>query len=163
MKKLLIVSFISASFVLSGCGQATQNNQPANPTPDTTSTVQPITPLHIDSKTGISFVVPDGWVVSTDEENNLYMYKENPYEIVGFKVFPDETSFNKRIAEWDNVIKSGEEIVKTTDEKISGFPIFKLMETSDIYYVKSDSKFYEISLGGKDPEITKIIQSVKLP
>jgi len=188
MKKFLVVAFF-ASFALSACGQPTQSNTPANPTPDTTATVQPTTPppatvntqsnsLHTDSKTGISFVVPDGWTVGTDEGGNLDLVKGNPYLTVVFKVFDKKNDWQDAMNGIKNGVLGDDFVISNKQITLSGYsatglvmerrlgttpgakPLFRYGE----YFVDAKTKFYEVSTAEPDsPDIQQIIQSVKLP
>lgn len=131
---------------------------------------------YTDTKSGISFTVPTGWVVSTGEEGDLYTYRENPYLTVSFKTFADKESWQKRINEWSNEITKGNTVQK--DSTIGGFSAIlleskkysaggsseKSLETGIYgnYYVDGGTKWFEISTADQtSAEITAIIQSIK--
>jgi hypothetical protein len=117
--------------------------------------------LYTDEKSGISFTVPTGWVVSTDEVGDLYMYRQKPYITVSFRTFADKDSLQKRIDEWNGEITKGNTTQK--DSTIGGLSA-KLLETgiNGNYYVDSGTNWFEISTADQNSaEITAIIQSIK--
>lgn len=111
---------------------------------------------------GISFTYPTEWHVDTEQKGNVYVvYRNNPDLTVTFKTFADKGSWQKRIDEWKDEIKSEK------DARIGGLSA-KLLETADssgyysgYYYVNTGTRWFEISTADQaSPEIAKIIRSV---
>lgn len=114
------------------------------------------------TREGISFTFPTEWHINTEQEGNVtVVYRNNPDLAVTFKTFANKGSWQKRIDEWKDEIKSEK------DARIGGLPA-KLLGTADssghysgYYYVDTGTRWFEISTADQaSPEIAQIIRSV---
>lgn len=172
MKKILGASLVVGGLVLIGAGCLSSPSVQVTTNAPTPPAAAPL--AYTDAKTGIGFAtIPEGWKVTTDEAGALMLMKENPYSTVGFNVFSDKTSWQKRAAEFEQ-LQEGDVLVDKKTVIVGGFPGTEFTYRRDSGGVKSASSFqyverfidgsgkwYEISTSDPSPDIDAIIQGVR--
>ncbi len=110
---------------------------------------------------GVSFLVLPGWKVSYNENNDIYVYRENPYLSVVF-VSQNKKDWDADKKGMDILVKAGTTVIKNA--MIGGYPaqLFQSGKSGDFgtsgdYYV--DSIYWHIATA--DPSLTEIMQIVK--
>jgi hypothetical protein len=170
-KRPVLMIAVALMLVGAGCPKTTPTADTGTVTevPDAKET------RHVDPKTGISFVVPEGWTVGTDEAGELSMTKPDPYSTVGFRVM-DKSAWQERIAAFDGV-QNSDVLVEKQDLKIGGYPATMQVYRRDIgvdrsgrasrsfqyveYFVDGGAKGYEISTSDPSQDVSAIIESVR--
>lgn len=117
-----------------------------------------------DATAGVSFLVPPGWKVSYNENNDIYVYRENPYLSVVF-VSQNKKDWDADKKGMDILVEAGTTVVK--DATVDGHPaqLFQSGKSGDFgtsgdYYV--DSVYWHIATADPTlPEIMQIVKSIK--
>lgn len=128
---------------------------------------------YTDAKTGISFRQLDGWTVSTDESDNLYMYSQEPYQTVTFEVFTDQSTWEEKQYNPVNpsdsmvpdvLVDSGQKMIggqqtlfEVYERQINGKPLFRYAR----YFVDAGSVWYLIHTSDPTAAVEQIIDSVQ--
>ena len=118
---------------------------------------------YLDDETGISFLVPEDWIVSSDENGNLYTYGQDPYRTVTFEMFDSEEAYNERVKVLQDYSEENDTLSREYNLKnAEGFQF--TFGGDAVHFLQTfDSKYFEVSFSslGEDKDIGMIFSNLK--